>query len=100
MKRAGYSAVDEILDNLQKTLSETFKEKVKTMTCEEFIEKQHFNLGTIIKEKYFYKNSMRDALVKSLGEKKEHRFLDGDVLSGIVLKELWKKITLENKTKP
>jgi Domain of unknown function (DUF6794) len=98
MKRAGYSTVDKILDNLLKTLSEPFKEKVKTMTCDEFIAKQHFNLGTIIKEKYFYKNSMRDALVKSLGEKKEHRFLDGDVVSGIVLKALWKKINQENKT--
>jgi len=97
MKRAGYSTLDEILDNLLKTLSETFKEKLKTMTREEFIAKQHFNLGTIIKEKYFYQNSMREALVRSLGEKKEHRFLDGDVLSGIVLEALWKRVTSESK---
>jgi hypothetical protein len=97
MKKAGYATVDEILENLLKTLSETFKEKLKTMTCDEFIAKQHFNLGTIIKEKYFYKNSMREAVVRSLGEKKEHRFLDGDVFSGIILEALWKKITSENK---
>jgi Domain of unknown function (DUF6794) len=97
MKRAGYSTLDEILDNLLKTLSEPFKEKLKTMTSDEFIAKQHFNLGTIIKEKYFYKNSMREALVRSLGEKKEHRFLDGDVFSGIVLEALWKRVTSESK---
>ncbi len=97
MKRVGFSTVEEILDDLLRTLSETFKEKVRGMTCDEFIFKQHFNLGTIIKEKYFYKNSMREAVVRSLGDKKEHRFLDGDVFSGIVLEALWKKITTENK---
>jgi hypothetical protein len=37
--------------------------------------------------------------VKSLGNKKEHRFLDGEVFSRIVLEALWKKITTESKKK-
>ena len=97
MKRLGFSTVEAILDDLLRTMSESFKEKVRGMTRDEFIFKQHFNLGTIIKEKYFYKNSMREAVVSSLGDKKEHRFLDGDVFSGIILEALWKKITTESK---
>jgi len=97
MKRVGYATVDDILEDMLKTLSTDFKEKAKGMSCEEFIIKQHFNLGMTIKEKYFYRNSMRESVVKSLGEKKEHRFLDGDVFSGIILEALWKKITKGNK---
>jgi hypothetical protein len=73
-----------------------FQEKVKQMTCDDFIIKQHFNLGMTIKEKYFYRNKARERLIESLGNKKEHRFLDGEVLSHIVLESLWKKITNES----
>ena len=53
MKKVGYSTVDSVLEDILKTVSGDFKEKVKEMTCEEFIVKQHFLLGMTIKEKYF-----------------------------------------------
>jgi hypothetical protein len=96
MKNVGYSTIDAILDDLLKTLPLEFQEKVKQMTCDDFIIKQHFNLGMTIKEKYFYRNKARERLIESLGNKKEHRFLDGEVLSHIVLEALWKKITNES----
>jgi hypothetical protein len=67
------------------------------MTCDDFIIKQHFDLGMTIKEKYFYRNKARERLIESLGNKKEHMFLDGDVLSHIVLEALYRKITTESK---
>jgi hypothetical protein len=97
MKKVGYSTVDIILDDILEKLPWDFKEKAKEMTCDEFIIKQHFNLGLTIKEKYFYKNKAQEQLIKSLGNKKEYRFLDGDVFSRIVLGALWKKITTESK---
>jgi len=99
MKKVGYSTVGIILDDILKTLPWEFKEKVKEMTCDEFIIKQHFNLGMTIKEKYFYRNKAQEHLIKSLGldNKKEYRFLDGDVFSRIVLEALWKKIKTESK---
>jgi len=99
MKKVGYSTVDIILDEILKTLPADFKEKAKEMTCDEFIIKQHFNLGMTIKEKYFYRNRAQEQLIKSLGvgNKKEYRFLDGDVFSRIVLEALWKKIKSERK---
>jgi hypothetical protein len=96
MKNVGYSTIDAILDDLLKTLPLEFQEKVKQMTCDDFIIKQHFDLGMTIKEKYLYRNKARERLIESLGNKKEHRFLDGEVLSHIVLESLWKKITTES----
>lgn len=99
MKKVGYLTVDDILDDILKTVPRDFKEKVKEMTRDEFIIKQHFNLGMTIKEKYFYRNRAQEHLIKSLGlgDKKEYRFLDGDVFSQIILEALWKKITAESK---
>ena len=99
MKKVGYSTVDIILDDILKTLPGDFKEKVKEMTCDEFIIKQHFNLGMTIKERYFYRNKTQEQLIESLGvgNKKEYRFLDGDVFSQIILEALWKKITTDSK---
>jgi hypothetical protein len=99
MKNAGYATVDVILEDILKTVPWDFKEKVKEMTRDEFILKQHFNLGMTIKEKYFYRNKAQEHLIKSLGvrNKKEYRFLDGDVFSQIILEALWKKITTESK---
>jgi hypothetical protein len=99
MKKVGYSTVDEILDDILKTLPLEFQEKITEMTADEFRISQHFNLGMTIKNKYFYRNPKREQLVKSLDNKKEYRFLDGDVLSHIVLEALWKKITTESKQK-
>jgi hypothetical protein len=92
MKKVGYSTVDIILDDILKTIPGDFQEKVKEMTRDEFIIKQHFNLGMTIKTKYFYKNKAREHLVKSLGDKKKYIFLDGDVFSQIVLEKLYERI--------
>jgi len=99
MKKVGYSTVDEILDDILKTFPLEFQDGAKKMTADEFRISQHFNLGMTIGNKYFYRNPKREQLVKSLGNKKDYRFLDGDVLSHIVLEALWKKITTENKQK-
>jgi len=97
MKKVGFSTVDKILDDILKTLPLDFQEKVKQMTCDDFIIKQHFNLGMTIKDKYFYKNKAREQLITSLGNKKKYIFLDGDVFSQIVLEKLYEKITTEKK---
>jgi hypothetical protein len=93
MKKAGFSTVDKILDDILKTLPLEFQENVKEMTCDDFIIKQHFNLRMIIKDKYFYKNKTREQLIRSLDNKKKYTFLDGDVFSGIVLEKLYTRIT-------
>ena len=93
IKKVGFPTVDKILDDILKTLPFEFHEKVKEMTCEDFVIKQHFTLGLMIKDKYFYRNKAREQLITSLGNKKEYIFLDGDVFSRIVLKKLYQKIT-------
>jgi len=80
-------------------MSVCITEAAKHMTADEFGISQHFNFGMTIRNKYFYRNPKREQLVKSLGNKKDYRFLDGDVLSHIVLEVLWKKITTESKQK-
>jgi hypothetical protein len=97
MKKVGYSTVDEILNDILKTYPLVLQETAKKMTADEFRMSQHFNLGMTIRKKYFYGNPKREQLVKSFGNKKEYRFLDGDVFSRIVLEALWKKITTESK---
>jgi len=97
MKKVGYSTVDEILDDIIKTIPLALQEMQRKMTADEFRISQHINLGMTIRNKYFYRNPKREQLVKSLGNKKEYRFLDGDVFSRIVLEALWKKITTESK---
>ena len=99
MKKVGYSTVDEILDDILKACPFALQEAAKKMTADEFLISQHFNLGMTIRNKYFYKNTKREQLVKSLGNKKDFRFLDGDVLSHIVLEALYRKITSESKQK-
>ena len=92
IKKVGFPAVDKILDDILKTLPSEFQEKVKEMTCEDFVIKQHFNLGLLIKDKYFYRNKAQEQLITSLGNKKEYKFLDGDVFSQIVLEKLYERI--------
>ena len=92
IKKVGFPAVDKILDDILKTLPLEFQKKIKEMTCEDFIFKQHFNLGLLIKDKYFYRNKVHEQLITSLGNKKEYKFLDGDVFSQIVLEKLYERI--------
>ena len=100
MKKVGYSTVDEILDDIIKTIPLALQEMQRKMTADEFRISQHFNLGMTIRNKYFYGNPKREQLVKSLGNKKKYMFLDGDVLSHIVLEALYQKITTESKKQP
>jgi RecG-like helicase len=100
VKKVGFSTVDEILDDILNTLPLNFQERIKEMTADEFRISQHSNLGMTIRNKYFYRNNAREQLIKSLGDKKEHIFLDGDVFSRIVLKKLYEKITTESKQQP
>ena len=92
IKRVGYSTVDKILDDILKTLPLNFQKEIKEMSCDDFIIKQHFELGLLIKDKYFYRNKAREQLITSLGSKKEYKFLDGDVFSQIVLEKLYERI--------
>jgi hypothetical protein len=97
IKKVGFPTVDKILDDILKTLPLEFHEKVKEMMCEDFVIKQHFNLGLMIKDKYFYRNKAREQLITSLSNKKEYIFLDGDVFSQIVLEKLYERITKPKK---
>ncbi|MCX6671298.1 MAG: hypothetical protein NTX92_05210 [Euryarchaeota archaeon] len=49
IKKVGFSTVEKILDDILKTLPLEFQEKVKEMTCDDFVIKQHFELGLLIK---------------------------------------------------
>ena len=95
-KRVSYSTVDIILDDILKTLTLEFQGIAKEMTVDDFIIKHHFRLGLLIKDKYFYRNKAREQLITSLGNKKEYKFLDGDVFSQIVLEKLYERITKKN----
>jgi len=97
MKKVGFSTVDEIIDDILKTLQSDFQERIKQMTADEFRISQYSNLGMTIRNIYFYRNKEREQLIKSLGNKKEYIFLDGDVFSRIVLKKLYEKIATEKK---
>jgi hypothetical protein len=92
IKKVGFSTVDKILDDILKTLPLEFQEKIKEMTCEDFIIKQHFDLGMTIKNKYFYRNKAREQLIESLNNRKKYKFLDGDVFTQIVLEKLYERI--------
>ena len=100
MKKVRFSTVDEILDDILKTVPCDFQEKTKEMTADEFRISQHSKLGMTISNKYFYRNKAQEQLIKSLGDKKEYTFLDGDVFSRIVLEKLYEKITNKSKQQP
>lgn len=96
MKKIGkieFSTLDEIIDHILKTLPSDFQEKVKKMTVDDFLIKQHFALGIWIRNKYFHQNPMKEQLIANLGYQKDSIFLDGDRFSHIVLRKLYEKIT-------
>ncbi len=97
IKKVGFSTVDKIFDDILKTLPLEFQEKAKEMTVDDFIIKHHFELGLLIKNKYFYRNKAQEQLITSLGNKKKYKFLDGDVFSQIVFEKLYERITTEKK---
>ena len=96
IKKVEFSTIDKILDDILKTLPRDISAQVKEMTCDDFVIKQHFGLGLLIKDKYFYRNKAREKLVTSLGNKKGYKFLDGDVFSQIVLEKLYERITAKS----
>jgi hypothetical protein len=89
--------VDEIIDDLLKTLPLDFQEKIKEMTVDDFIIKQNFSLGTWIRNRYFYQNPMKEQLITNLGYQKDSLFLDGDRFGNIILRKLYEKITNKSK---
>jgi len=99
-EKIGFSTVDEIIDDLLKTLPLDFQEKIKEITVDDFIIKQHFSLGIWIRNKYFHQNPMKEQLIANLGYQKDSLFLDGDRFSHIILKKLYEKITTESKQQP
>jgi hypothetical protein len=96
-EKTGFSTVPEIIDNILKTLPLAFREKIKETTCEGFCLKQHFDLGMMIRNKYFYQNPSRDKLIQNLGAEKDFMLLDGDEFSGIILEKLYERITTVKK---
>jgi len=88
-----FSTLDEIIDHILKTLPSDFQEKVKKMTVDDFLIKQHFALGIWIRNKYFHQNPMKEQLIANLGYQKDSIFLDGDRFSHIILRKLYEKIT-------
>jgi len=92
-----FSTIDEIIDDILKTLPSDFQEEIKEITEEDFIIKQHFSLGIWIRNKYFHQNPMKEQLIANLGYQKDYMFLDGDRFSHIILRKLYERITTEIK---
>jgi hypothetical protein len=99
-EKIGFSTVDDIIDDLLKTLPLDFQEKITEITVGDFIIKQHFSLGIWIRNKYFYQNPVKEQLIANLGYQKDYLFLDGDRFSHIILRKLYEKITTESKQQP
>jgi hypothetical protein len=99
-KKIRFSTVDEIIDDLLKTLPLDFQEKIKEMTVDDFIIKQHFSLSIWIRNKYFYQNPVKEQLIANLGYQKDSLFLNGDRFGHNILRKLYEKITTENKQQP
>jgi hypothetical protein len=99
-EKIGFSTVDEIIDDLLKTLPLDFQEKITEITVDDFIIEQHFSLGIWIRNKYFYQNPVKEQLIANLGYQKDFLFLDGDRFCHIILRKLYEKITTESKQQP
>ena len=97
MGKIEFSTLDEIIDDIVKTLPSDFQEKIKEMTVNDFIIKQHFALGIWIRNTYFHQNPLKEQLITNLGCQKDNMFLDGDRFSHIILQKLYEKITTEKK---
>jgi len=91
-EKISFLTVDEILDDLLKTLPLDFQEQIKEMTVDDFIIEQHFSLGIWIRNKYFHQNPNKEQLIANLGYQKDSLFLDGDRFSHIILRKLYERI--------
>jgi len=96
MENAGYSTMDEIINDILQVLSPEYQEKIKEMSIDDFRDIEHFNFGQWIRDKYFYQNPAQEQLLKSLGGlEKNYMPLDGDHFSHVILDALWKKSQLK-----
>ena len=89
-----YYSLSEVINDILSTLSRDYTEKVKKMSLLEFTTNEHFNLGLMIRNRYFYQNPASEKLIESLGELVEDsRLLDGDEFSNIILEAVYQVIT-------
>ena len=93
MENVGYSTIDEIINDILQVLSPEYQETIKEMSNDDFRDIEHFNFGQWIRNKYYYRNSAQEQLVKSLSDPKEYMFDDDDKFSHMVLDQLYEKIT-------
>lgn len=94
-KRDSYTTLDEILDDLLKTLDTRTIEKIRTISDEElnkFSAIQHMGLGLYIRNKYFHGNPDMVKLTENLGVKSYFNPIAGDTVGGIILRKLYEKI--------
>jgi hypothetical protein len=96
-EKTGFSTVDEILDDVVRTLPLVFREKIKETTCESFCLTQQLDLGLVIRNKYFFQNPSRDKLIENLGAGIDFLLLDGDEFSELILEKLYERITTVKK---
>ena len=92
IEKIDFSTVDEILDDILKTVPLNFQEEIKKMTIDEFVIKQHFSFGIWIRKRYFHQNPNKEQLIANLGYQKDTLFLDGDRFSYIILRKLYERI--------
>jgi hypothetical protein len=93
--KIGYSTVEQVIEDILKTLHKDYIEKVKTMELQDFCIKQHFDLGLLIRNKYYYQNPAQKILEKNICKsEKEYLIIDGDYISKIILKALYERILL------
>jgi hypothetical protein len=91
--KIGYSTVEQVIEDILKTLQKDYIEKVKTMELHDFCVKQHFDLGLFIRNKYFYQNPAQKILKGNICKSKEDLiFFDEDQFSRIILKTLYEQI--------
>jgi len=72
MDNVGYSAIDEIINDIVQVLSPEYQETIKEISNDEFRDIEHFNFGQWIRNKYFHQNPAQEKVPKILTIQKIH----------------------------